>query len=180
MRGKILLAGLCILLLLIMSSAAGDISNFPGMFIKDNAIDAVIIVGKHAHAEDVIGSIDIALALQDAAGIPSKQSIAMLDTQIGDITAQNVIVVGGPCANAAAAKLLGYPENCMQGFKIGEGMIKLFEHDNGKISLLVAGATAMDTRTATSVLADYKNYNLYGNDILIETIDYTELGVKTS
>lgn len=163
---------------MIMPVSAEDISSFPGMFIKKNRIDAIIVVGKHAHAEDVIGAVDIALALQNAAGTLSEKSIAVLDTHVDDITAQNMIVVGGPCANAVAAKLLNFPQNCMQGFEIGEARIKLFEHGNGKIAMLVAGATARDTRTATAILADYKNQNLKGKEILIEIIEYKELGVE--
>ena len=177
MRGKLLLAGICILLVLIISATAADISEFPDMFLSSNGLDVIIVVGKHAHAEDVIGSIDVALMLQDAAGSTSKTSIAVLDTQVADITSQNAIIIGGPCANTVAAKLLGYPSDCMEGFHIGEARIQLFEHGNGNIAMLVAGATAHDTRTATTVLSDYKNYNLEGKEILIETIGHIELGV---
>lgn len=158
MRWKILI-GICILLVMIPGILAVDLSYFPYMFIKERSIDAVVVVGSHAKAEDVLGAIDIVTMLQyeiaKIGGI-KQLNMARLDSEVDDINSQNSIVVGGPCANAAAAALLNYPEDCMQGFEIGKGFIRFYSLPDGKISLLVAGATALDTRRATRALADYR------------------------
>ena len=88
-----------------------------------------------------------------------------MDKDIDDIYAQNLIVVGGPCINSVAAKLMGYPENCLEDFEIGKGKIKLYEYENGRAALLLAGMTAFDTRMATSAAANYQELNLSGKEM---------------
>ncbi|MBI2144853.1 hypothetical protein HYU18_00860 [Candidatus Woesearchaeota archaeon] len=93
---------------------------------------------------------------------PISVDTAKLAGEVSDITAQNAIIVGGPCANPAASTVMGNPANCAEGFTEGKAMLKLVEHTNGKIALLVAGASAMDTRRASRVLADYAKYQEKG------------------
>jgi len=82
-----------------------------------------------------------------------------LDSEVSDYMAQNLIVVGGPCVNTVAASLMGNPANCAEGFEEGKAMIKLFNHDNGKVALLVAGYSATDTRAACIWLHDYADHS---------------------
>lgn len=89
---------------------------------------------------------------------------AKLASEVTDITAQNMIVIGGPCANSVAAELLGNPENCMVGFEEGKAIIKLYENGDN-VAMLVAGATAMDTRRAARVLSDLDDYTLEGTEV---------------
>ena len=35
-----------------------------------------------------------------------------LDSEVADVKAQNLVVVGGPCVNTAAAELMGNPADC--------------------------------------------------------------------
>ena len=72
----------------------------------------------------------------------------------GEETKHNLILVGGPCANAAAAVIMGNPENCVAGFEAGKAKVKLYEN-SGKVAMLVAGATALDTRGAAQFVAQY-------------------------
>ena len=83
---------------------------------------------------------------------------AKLASEVSDVKAQNVILVGGPCANAAAASIMGNPEPCTQGFEPGMGMIQVWEHTNGNVAMLVAGYSALDTRNAAQVVANYQDY----------------------
>lgn len=83
---------------------------------------------------------------------------AKLASEVADVKAQNAILVGGPCANAAAATVMGNPEPCTTGFNLNEGMIQLWEHSNGNVAMLVAGYSAVDTRNAAAVVANYKDY----------------------
>lgn len=92
----------------------------------------------------------------------------LLDTEVADITAQNAIVVGGPCVNTAAADLMGNPEDCAEGFEEGKALVKLFESGDN-VALLVAGYTGEDTRQACQVLANYEDYDLSGMEVEVNT-----------
>ena len=158
---------LLILIMTISTASAIDLSEFPELFLKDGPAKLRIIIGKAADVEDVIGAIGIAATIQHAAG-NQVIDVVKLDSEVKVLSETNSIIVGGPCANAAAAKLLGYPSNCMEGFEAGKGQIKLYEFDNGHVAMLVAGALAKDTRRAAKVIADYKNYELTGTEMEIQ------------
>ncbi len=105
---------------------------------------------------------------------------AKLDKDVADWAAQNLIVVGGPCANTVAAALMGNPADCGAGFKEGEGIIKLYKADTGKVSLLAAGYSALDTRRVTRVLANYKEYasSLKGSEVKVTGTTLTDVTVS--
>ena len=83
---------------------------------------------------------------------------AKLASEVSDVMAQNTILVGGPCANTAAAAVLGNPVDCTEGFEPGVGRIELWEHSNGNVAMLVAGFSAADTRNAAAVVANFGDY----------------------
>jgi hypothetical protein len=105
---------------------------------------------------------------------------AKLDKDIADTGAQNLIVVGGPCANTVAASLMGNPADCTQGFKEGEGIIKLYSASSGKVALLAAGYSALDTRRVTRVLSNYKDYasSLKGSEVKVKGTSLTDISVE--
>ncbi len=79
------------------------------------------------------------------------------DEEVTDMSAHNLIVIGGPCINKVASKLLGNPDPCTSGFKKGSAIIRLL--DNGdKVAMLIAGYDAGDTRRAATAVAQYKKY----------------------
>lgn len=164
------------ILCLIPSVFAADLSNFPNMFLNQQTR---IIVGKSASVEDSIGAIDIATTLQNEMGKDKKLKGAVMDTEISNLESQNSIVVGGPCMNSAAAKLMGYPENCMEGFELGKGFIRLYEFDNGNYALLAAGTLAVDTRRVTRVLSNYNRYQLTGNQMEVTKLDINNIRINT-
>jgi len=90
---------------------------------------------------------------------------AVLDTEIYEAPTPHMIVIGGPCANKVAAKLLDFPEPCTAGFEPGIGHIRGFNLGD-KFAILVAGYDAMDTRRASAVLAEYNKYPLFGGNTL--------------
>lgn len=166
-------------------SAFSDLSDFPGMFINNGNVNALIVIGRHATAEDVYGAIELATMIQyeSAKSVDfikiERLNIARFDDEIDDIYAQNLIIVGGPCVNAVAAKLLEYPVDCMDGFSPGEAVVKLKEHKNGNTALLVAGATGLDTVRAARVLAHYDDpsYNLTGKEVPITGYSVIDVGI---
>ncbi|MBI2627547.1 hypothetical protein HYW72_01305 [Candidatus Nomurabacteria bacterium] len=106
---------------------------------------------------------------------------AKLASEVSNVMAQNTILVGGPCANAAAATVLGNPTDCTAGFEPGVGRIELFEHSNGNVAMLVAGYGAVDTRNAAAVVANYKDYksSLKGTKVTVKKVN-NQLTVATA
>jgi hypothetical protein len=81
-----------------------------------------------------------------------------LASEVPNIEAVSSILVGGPCANSAAADVMGNPADCTEGFEPGVGIIKMYEVGTGNVAMLVAGYSADDTRNAAAVVANYKDY----------------------
>jgi hypothetical protein len=96
-----------------------------------------------------------------------------LDSEIASVDAQNLIVVGGPCVNSVSAELLGSPSDCTEGFTPGRARVKLFEHANGNMAMLVAGFSGQDTRLAGRVLA-HRSGELTGMEVEIEGTTFSD------
>ena len=107
--------------------------------------------------------------------------VAKLANEVTDIKAQNTIVIGGPCANSAAAEIMGNPDDCAADFTAGKAMIKLIEHANGKVALLVAGYSSSDTRRAARVLFNYPQWQesgkLKGSEVVVSGTSFTDISV---
>jgi len=84
---------------------------------------------------------------------PIQIGAAKLASEVSDVSMYNAIVVGGPCANPIAAALLGNPEPCYESVAQNKAMVKLFEHTNGNVALLINGRTAMNTRQGSRAVA---------------------------
>jgi len=87
---------------------------------------------------------------------------SVLDSEITSMTSDNLIVVGGPCVNSVAAKLLdisGSQPACYEDFPVeeGQGIIQIVQNGD-KVAVLVAGYSAADTRNAAQVLANSADY----------------------
>jgi len=168
--------GLFLALVLVSPAfAAFDLGDFPNPFLDDMRV----VVGKAAKAEDVLGAIDIVASLQQRVGRGRRLEGAILDTEVESLESMNSIVVGGPCINSAAARLMGWPENCLEGFELGKGIIKMYEFGNGNYALLAAGTTALDTRRVTTVLANYNDYALSGTEMIITGVSIKDVGVNS-
>ncbi len=106
---------------------------------------------------------------------------AKLDSEITDIGAQNLIVIGGPCVNSVASQLMGSPATCSEGFEQGKAIIKLFQNGD-KVAMLVAGYSGDDTRRATTVLAKYDQYasQLKGTEVVVTGTTLSDITVSPS
>ncbi|MBI2653787.1 hypothetical protein HYX02_03150 [Candidatus Woesearchaeota archaeon] len=113
----------------------------------------VYITAKGASFSEVGATTSEAVTLQRI-----QVGAAKLASEVSDVKAQNAILVGGPCANAAAATVMGNPADCTAGFEPGVGKVELWEHTNGNVAMLVAGYSALDTRNAAQVVANYADY----------------------
>ncbi len=96
-----------------------------------------------------------------------------LDSEVADAKAQNLVVIGGPCVNTVAAELLGSPADCTEGFTPGKSRVKLFEHANGNVAMLVAGYSGADTRLAGKVVANRAS-ELSGKEMVVEGTTYAD------
>ncbi len=125
----------------------------------DNQWAKVLVPHQEVNMRVAIAGVDTSLTGTGTSGTASGQVVvpstaSKFADEIADIENQNLLVVGGPCANSVAATLMGNPANCAEGFEPGKGIIKLFEHSNGNAALLVAGYSGADTRLASLVVAD--------------------------
>lgn len=114
--------------------------TIPSEQVKAN----VVVVGKAGSTSGASGSVTTDKV--NAIGV----DFGVLDK---DFTAGSAdsIVVGGPCVNTAAAKLMGNPSDCAAGFAAGEATLGFFA-DGSKVALLVAGYSGEDTLGATRAL----------------------------
>ena len=103
----------------------------------------------------------------------------MTDAQVTDLTAQNVIAVGGPCANTVAATLLVAESTwptCADGFTAGNAVIEL-KQNGAKWAVVAAGYSADDTRRAGIVLKNAAK-KIWGVNKMSATVSGTTLEVS--
>jgi len=93
---------------------------------------------------------------------PIQIGAAKLASEVSDVTQHNAVVVGGPCANPIAATLLGNPEPCWESVPENTAIVKLVEHANANVALLVNGRTALNTRMASRAVATGEVANVDG------------------
>jgi len=141
--------------------------------IVSDAIRYLVYAGQNVESEGNEVELDVGDTAPAGAKVvavgaqPLPVGLAILDSELSSPDAvkdDNYIVVGGPCANSAAAALMGIedPTTCSQafvdeGYSAGEAVIKLYE-DDGNFQLLVAGYNGEDTLLATEVLASYDKF----------------------
>jgi hypothetical protein len=169
------------------SDDLGYYSQFGTRVVHDTGGDqdkvTIYYPGEEAHANVFVNSETAVVSEGGGSGTYEEvQRIevgaAVLDSEVGSLTAQNTIVVGGPCVNSLAAELMGNPAQCAEGFEMGKAMIKLFEHDNGNVAMLVAGYSAMDSRRAARVVANYEQYdNFAGTELEVTGTSLTDISV---
>jgi len=109
---------------------------------------------------------------------------AVLDTDpsvLGKETTQNVIAVGGPAVNRAAAVLLGktYPSyGAASGIPENAAVVKLVEN-GANVGMVVAGWSAQDTQRASRVVANYDKYaNFKGKEVKVTGTSLTDMVVS--
>lgn len=103
--------------------------------------------------------------------------IAVLDSDAPALGSTPMLVVGGPYSNSVADDLLGNPsdEDIEEMFTPGEGKLMWFEDD---MALMVAGYDPEDTQAAGLVLANYRDYDLTGDEVTVITQDLSVTQVE--
>ena len=123
------------------------------------------IVGNKAPAMDIVTISEIKSALTDR-NIDTGD--AKLADEVDDYTTDDYIVIGSPCDNPVAAKLLA-KEIAKKGdcniFEPGTAWIKLFKTSPDNIALFVGGDRPVYTRIAGSVVGHFEDYAFVGTVI---------------
>ena len=159
---KLFLLLIPLLLVSIVSAASIDLSDYPDMFAATDKFYGILSVADNAPAEDVIGISDIAMSIQyrgeETGTTISKVEVGAtkLASEVSDPNAQNLLLVGMLKRDAS------YGNPLIDKFYSGsptEGLIKLIKNGNYYV-LIVTGDTTTNVRKATTILANYKDYNL--------------------
>ncbi len=109
--------------------------------------------------------------------VPIQIGAAKLASEIADVTLLNAVIVGGPCANVISAQLMGNPEPCQDAILPGKAIIKLFEHANGNVAMLVAGRSAADTRMGCRAVAEFKIKDISGSAAEVSGTSLADINV---
>jgi hypothetical protein len=128
--------------------------SYGNLFISETGATFASSIGGTAM---VLKKVTIPLAKSDDEALSADSTM----------TKKNYLLVGGPCANKATAKVLGSSTSwpgCADGFEEGVGRVVLKEMGN-KVSMVIAGYSAVDTTRATRVLKNYKDYTLSGDEV---------------
>lgn len=154
---------------------AYDLSDFPDFFRQFSQFDGIGVVGDSMNEEDIRNLVNIlAIFIPPRGNVPTvinrkESGVAKIASEVANISSQNIIAVGGPCANHVTAQIMDLPTTwpeCTNGFEEGSGRIKLYNKWD-KIQIVVAGYSAEDTSKAAKVLENYNKSNLTGYEIKI-------------
>jgi len=141
--------------------------------------DITITVGKSGTYGNVFVTSGVTTTATTGGGTTTQviQEIDLgsykLASEVADASAQNLILIGGPCANSVARSVMGVTlANCAEGFSAGKAKIKLYEQATGNVALVVAGYDGIDTRRAALVLGNYGEYTaeLTGAEVEVTTV----------
>ena len=99
--------------------------------------------------------------------VPQLGGILVKDNELSSFKDKNLIIVGGSCINAEAAKLLG-GKACGEEFTLktgitaGKALIQKFTsiHNAGKVAIVIAGYNAIDTTKAVNAFINDGNLDV--------------------
>ena len=121
--------------------------------------DPIIVVGDDAPSTDVITATVISTYLVTH-DITAETKLA---SEVTDLYAQDLILIGSPCENAAIAELLHYDSDSCGGVvtEMNNAVIKLLVFESNEI-VIITGYDIGDTKDASKMLTTDGSYNLNG------------------
>jgi len=135
-----------------------DLRYYPKFLIRDGKLNAYIVVGDTAPANDVISSVDIAVGLRGYAEVGTTLLVSELGNKVSENN--NFIIVG----KEANKKLDLYDD--LEPLNEGEGLIQILR-DRNYIILSVIGYGDIETRSAAKVLSKWQNFDLKGDRVKV-------------
>jgi hypothetical protein len=109
---------------------------------------------------------------------PIQIGAAKLASEVSSVSMYNAVVVGGPCANPIAASLLGNPEPCYESVPMNKAIVKLFEHTNGNVALLINGRSALNTRQGARAVATGQIKSVTGKEAEVSGTTLADVTVR--
>lgn len=145
--------------------------DYPLFLIKDNKLNAILVVGDKAPAQDILSVSDIAFSLKNA-GFEVEVGATKLASEVENPKAQNMILVGRATAYAGENSnvLMDYFE--IPELASGQSLLKIAKN-NGHYAIVVTGREIEDTRKAAVILAAWKDNSniLKGLEVIIGEIE---------
>lgn len=155
-----------LLLLVIPSVSAYSLADWPKFFVTDGKFSAKYVVAEESSALDVVSATIISTSLAKFENVTTEVGTSVLDSEVSDIKLFNAIVVGSPCENSAAARLMNNPEPCYKDLAGSVGYIKLFQ-SGGRVQLLITGLDEKDRNSAAKYLAEKSLSNVNVTEYLV-------------
>lgn len=143
---------------------SADLAYYPSPYIiGDNQPSNLrIVVGDTAPASDTLAAVDISV------GLTGKNIITSLVSEITNPEDYNLILIGSSKNNRLIKNYLSgtnLAENW--GYSKDEGLIISKPNGDNTALLIVTGVSDVAIRYAAKVLANYKDYNLEGDQCLV-------------
>jgi hypothetical protein len=108
--------------------------------------------------------------------VPTERITALLDTEIINPFAENLILIGD-CQNTLIAEVKGQ-SSCFGSLEEGTGVIEL-ESYNDIAVIIIGGKDTEGRRKAASALAKYKDLKLTGQDLYVSgTISFPSVSAE--
>ncbi len=115
----------------------------------------------------------------DTTYVPVKVSpVTKFASEVTSASDYNLILVGGPCANALVEELF---ELTCEGwaYSEGEAVVKLAENGD-KVAMLVAGTSGEDTRRAAKAVLGYGDYDFSGSEVIVSGTSLEDINVEAA
>jgi hypothetical protein len=180
------LVSILVMIFMITSVSAASLSDYNTLFTTDGTSSGIIILGKNAQQNDYLAATEIIISTTIANSNKNQNQnndeTIITNAEAGDWKSQNTIVIGGPCSNEVAAQLLEMtttPDDCAKNFTPGRAIIKMFQHPNGKISILIAGYSGEDTLMAARVFAKRAD-EISGDEVTIVGTNFEDARILVS
>ncbi len=146
-------AATLLFIILASTAIAHSLDEYPGMYVSNGKVNAIVVVSNDAPATYVIVQTGIALSLNEQANA-QQQGVSKLASEVSELT-QNTISIGNPCENEVSAKILGNPANCLENYRRGTARIELiFDEERELNHIVVGGFTEKGTLEAAKKLKD--------------------------
>jgi len=145
-----------------------DLVNYPELFVKDGKFNGYVVLGDKASPSDVLAASEIIQSLKEHYDGGIEVGTAKLASEITNPQKTNLITIGNPCVNSVTTELMGNPLNCAEVLTRGKGLLML-QSNEGYVQLIVAGYSDQDTSYAADVLANWKQHDLHGRKVELDT-----------
>ncbi len=150
----------------VLDTSKITLADYPYPFVKNNVYnDLYIVIPSSNNAAEYSAAVNVANSLKTTQ--PIYPRIVTLENLPKE--EHNLILVGNPCNNFLITEELETTD-CNLNLKQKEGLLKLINYESYSI-LIVSGYDHESLNKAALVLANYNNYPLRGNEVVVLALD---------